>query len=668
MVRKIKNNCNRRNVAALKNAISILLFFFCTVAYPQAYSSVRLQKKIDSLEQAVLNSKEDTTRIVLYNKLAKAYQNTNRLKSFDIAKQALSLSQKLNDKNKTGQSLNYLGDLYWYSGDYASASDFYFKALKIYEDMNDLEGIAECYRNIGWIYQGQNLFDKTIEYYKKSLDINLKLHKMDAITANYDDLSIVYKMAGNYSEALIYCNKTIELSKKSGVIRNMATGYGNLAALYTAMGNYSLAIENYLTANSYKDSIQDSYNTAEGYNGMATCYYKLENYKKSIEYAAKALYIAKKYDYKTTETASYKLLASAYSAKKDFSNAYNYLSLFTALQDSTYNEKNSRQINEMSAKYESEKKELTINSLEKDKAKDEQFKIYMIVFCFVIAVFMLFLFRGFLQNKKPNNSLSLAYKEIEVKNKDINDSINYAKQIQRARLSNPSIILNHIPEAFGLYKPKDVVSGDFYWFAEHENGKLMLVAGDCTGHGIPGAFMSLIGIDELNHAALEKRLDNASEILSSVNKGVKKALRQNEQNSMSRDGMDLALCIFDLKNNTLEYAAANRPFYYIRDNQLNEITPTKAAIGGLTPNDQEFKNHIIEMKKGDMIYVFTDGFADQFGGPEGKKFMTKRFKELLLSIHLKPIPEQETLLEKALNDWKKGISQVDDILVLGVRI
>ena len=351
------------------------------------------------------------------------------------------------------------------------------------------------------------------------------------------------------------------------------------------------------------------------------------------------------------------------------------MQLFSDLKDSTYNEQNSRQINEMSAKYEFDKKELMIDSLEKDKklsdeksAQDKKFKIFMILFCLIVAGFSIVLFRGNIQKKKANNSLSLAYKEIEVQNKDITDSINYAKQIQRARLSNPSIILNHLPEAFGLYKPKDVVSGDFYWFAEHENGKLLLAAADCTGHGIPGAFMSLIGIDELNHAALEKRIDDASAILSSVNKGVKKALRQNEKDSMSRDGMDVALCIFDLKNKKLEYAAANRPLYYIRDNQLHEIAPTKAAIGGTTDNDQVFKNHTLDLKKNDMIYVFTDGFADQFGGPDGKKFMTKRFKDLLLSIHNRPAAEQEAFLENTLTEWRNNISQVDDILVMGIRI
>ena len=625
--------------------------------------------------QTLIPTVHDSVKARIYITMSQEYQTVDRLKAFDYAKTALLLANKGSDQQKIGICLNYLGDLYWFSGDYAKASDNYYKALKIYEALKDKAGMAISYRNIGWIYQGQQLYKQTLEYYFKSLAINLELKLTRKVIANYDDLGIVYKYMGNYAEALKYCNKTIQLGKEFKSTKGLATGHGNLASIYVAMGQYDLAIENYQLSNKYHQSIDDHYNYAEGYVGLAECYFMIQNYYKAIEYAEKAATIARKYDYKSTATASYRLLAEAYSLRKDHVNAFKYMQLFSDLKDSTYNEQNSRQINEMSAKYEFDKKELMIDSLEKDKklsdeksAQDKKFKIFMILFCLIVAGFSIVLFRGNIQKKKANNSLSLAYKEIEVQNKDITDSINYAKQIQRARLSNPSIILNHLPEAFGLYKPKDVVSGDFYWFAEHENGKLLLAAADCTGHGIPGAFMSLIGIDELNHAALEKRIDDASAILSSVNKGVKKALRQNEKDSMSRDGMDVALCIFDLKNKKLEYAAANRPLYYIRDNQLHEIAPTKAAIGGTTDNDQVFKNHTLDLKKNDMIYVFTDGFADQFGGPDGKKFMTKRFKDLLLSIHNRPAAEQEAFLENTLTERRKNISQVDDILVMGIRI
>ncbi len=660
-----------------------IIIIICTIilsghsfAIAQTKDSILFQKKTDSTQSLINTAQTNEEKISLLLSLARHYETQDRLKAFDNANIAYALSQKKNvEKHKLGECLNYLGDLNWFSGDYATSSSYYYKALKVYEELKDKEGMAECYRNIGWIYQGQKRYKQTIEYYNKSLEINLQLGLKPKIIANYDDLAIVNKIMGNYTEAMKYSKQTIKLSEDNKSTKGLATGYGNMAGIYVAMGEYDFAIENFQTSNKYLENIKDYFNCAEGYLGLAECYFKLENYYKTIEYAEKSIDIASKFDYKSTITGVYELLAETYSRKKDYTNAFKYMQMYTNLKDSTYNEKNSRQINEMSAKYESEKKELVINSLEKEKslseeksAQDKKFKIFMVLFSLIVVGFSVVLFRGNLQKKRANNSLSLAYKEIEVQNKDINDSINYAKQIQRARLPNPSIILKYLPEAFGLYKPKDVVSGDFYWFAEHENGKLLLAAADCTGHGIPGAFMSLIGIDELNHAALEKRLSHTSTILSSVNKGVKKSLRQNEQNSMSRDGMDIALCIFDFKNKTLEYSGANRPLYYIRDNQLHEITPTKAAIGGTTDNDQEFKSHTIDLKKNDMVYVFTDGFADQFGGDGGKKFMTKRFKDLLLSIYTKPAIEQEAALEKALNEWKKNINQVDDILVMGIRI
>ncbi|CAN5338962.1 hypothetical protein BH10BAC1_BH10BAC1_21660 [soil metagenome] len=665
----------------IKGTKYLQLFFyivFTTLSIPfiaQTNDYISNQKQIDSLQTLIDNSTNDSIKVELLISISNEYQGKDRLKSFDNVKAALTLAQKINNKNEIGRCLNYLGDMNWFSGDYTTASDYYFKALKIYEDIKDESGISQCYRNIGWIYQGQRNFPLTIEYYNKALEINQKLGLKRDLISNYDDLGIVNKLMGNYPKALEYCNKALALSKELNTTKGIASGYGNLGGIYFEMKKYDLAIDAFLKANTLHLTVEDHYNTVEDYLGLAECYMYFNQPEKAVHYAKMAMTLAKEKGFRISLGNAYLSLSKAYANQKDYTNAYSSLFLFSNLKDSTYNEKNSRQINEMSAKYESEKKELMINSLEKDKtisaeksAQDKKFKIYLIIFLLLVAIFTLFLFRGFLQKKKANNSLSLAYKESEVKNKDITDSINYAKLIQRARLPNPSIILNHLPEAFGLYKPKDVVSGDFYWFAEHENGKILLAAADCTGHGIPGAFMSMIGIDELNHAALEKRFDDVSTILSSVNIGVKKALRQNEQNSMSRDGMDLALCIFDLKNNKLEYAGANRPLYYIRENQLFELSPTKAAIGGLTPNNQAFKNHIIPIQKGDMIYVFTDGYADQFGVPSGKKFMTKQFKELLLSIHQKPIAEQEAALEKALNDWRKDISQVDDILVMGVRI
>lgn len=256
---------------------------------------------------------------------------------------------------------------------------------------------------------------------------------------------------------------------------------------------------------------------------------------------------------------------------------------------------------------------------------------------------------------------------IEQKNKEITDSINYSKQIQRAILPFKSEMTRLLPDSFCYYLPKDVVSGDFYWISQRD-GKVLVAAADCTGHGVPGAFMSMLGSSKLDHAVLERGLTKPSEILKMLNVGVKSTLKQNEHGSLSRDGMDIALCAIDMQQLTLQFSGANRPLYHIRNGMLCEVPPTKSAIGGLTPETQKFMHEEISLRKGDVIYLFTDGYADQFGGKDGKKFMTKQFKDMLLDISQKPMSEQEMILEQTLEKWKEDREQVDDILVIGIRV
>ncbi len=256
---------------------------------------------------------------------------------------------------------------------------------------------------------------------------------------------------------------------------------------------------------------------------------------------------------------------------------------------------------------------------------------------------------------------------IEQKNKEITDSINYAQQIQQAILPLTHDIYQLLPDSFGLYRPKDVVSGDFYWVGK-QGGKVMVAATDCTGHGVPGAFMSMLASNKLDDAIFEKKMTRPSDILCTLNTGIKTTLKQNQEGSLSRDGLDIALISINLETMKMEFAGANRPLLRMRNGEMTEIPPTKSAIGGLTPDNQEFANEEIEIAKGDCLYIFTDGYADQFGGEEGKKFMSKRFKELLFSIHQLPMKEQETILEKTFHQWRGSREQIDDILVIGIRI
>lgn len=257
--------------------------------------------------------------------------------------------------------------------------------------------------------------------------------------------------------------------------------------------------------------------------------------------------------------------------------------------------------------------------------------------------------------------------KLEAAHTSIKDSINYAKKIQNAMLPDTALFSNTFPDSFGLFKPKDTLSGDFYWLKKDEKTFFIAVA-DCTGHGIPGALMSMVGIEKLNQAVIKSQ--DPSRILKQLNESIEVALCQSSLHEHSRDGMDIALCSFDKENGTLTFAAANRPLWIIRDgqNEVEEIKGTKRAIGGLAMGlDPNFDSHEIKLQHGDTFYIFSDGFADQFGGDYNKKLTSKKFKQVLLDIQHLTMPEQEKYLTKFLDDWKAGCEQVDDILVIGVR-
>lgn len=257
--------------------------------------------------------------------------------------------------------------------------------------------------------------------------------------------------------------------------------------------------------------------------------------------------------------------------------------------------------------------------------------------------------------------------ELAQKNKDITSSIEYAKRIQEAILPQKELIFKHFPHAFILYKPKDIVSGDFYWFAI-KNNKKIIAAVDCTGHGVPGAFMSMIGHNLLNQIVIENEITDASDILNQLNLGVQRALKQ-DQHSETRDGMDVCLCVFDDANHTIEFAGAYRPLYIVDKNRnLTIIEGNKFPIGGnQISGERKYTGHTIRINEGDTYYMFSDGYADQFGGNNGKKFMLKRFQKLLTEIYPLNLKDQGEFLDKTIEDWKNGAEQVDDILVIGIR-
>ncbi len=270
--------------------------------------------------------------------------------------------------------------------------------------------------------------------------------------------------------------------------------------------------------------------------------------------------------------------------------------------------------------------------------------------------------------RQTNSDLQKAYGEIEEKNKHIEDSIHYAKRIQNAILPPDHYVSDLLGDGFIFYRPKDIVSGDFYWLNKKKD-LVMIAAVDCTGHGVPGAFMSIVGNNQLNYAVNVLGTRKPAEILNALNEGVTRTLRQTRGGRGVKDGMDMALCVIDYGEMKLEFAGAYNPMFHIRDHELNVIKGDKHPVGGFLDEElPEFTNKKLSLKKGDMIYIFSDGYADQFGGSKNKKFMTRRFRELLLEICQKPMQDQRDILEESLDNWMNGQVQVDDILVIGVKV
>jgi serine phosphatase RsbU (regulator of sigma subunit) len=272
-----------------------------------------------------------------------------------------------------------------------------------------------------------------------------------------------------------------------------------------------------------------------------------------------------------------------------------------------------------------------------------------------------------LQNKEIESQKEMLYQ----KNEEVNDSLYYAKKIQSAIMPPEQYFQEILNDVFILFKPRDIVSGDFYWIKQ-VNQYVILAAADCTGHGVPGAFMSMLGMSYLNEIVHRREITNANEVLNELRKQIRNSLRQRGQPEESKDGIDMALCVIDEKEKVLQYCGANRPLYLIRDengtSELKEFKSDPMPLGYYQGKFKAFTNKDIQLEFGDIIYLFSDGFIDQKGGKEDKKFLSKNFKELLLEIHEEPMQDQHMILDAMFSDWKGNNSQVDDVLVIGVRV
>ncbi len=640
-----------------------------------------------------------------YFNIANIYVNNGE---YAKALKNYNYSKKIFNKNKNYDNLskcyNGIGVVYYMKGNYDKAIEYFHKTLEIKQKLNDLYGMSFCYNNIGMLHYEQQNYNKAINYYNQALNIFKKQKNKIGIANSYSNIGIIYNDKNNYKKALTYYLLALKIFEDIEDNSNISTIYANIGITYLNNKKYDKAL-NYLNkALKIKNNINDKDGISNIYINLSKIYNELGDsiknksyYKKAINLANKGLKIAKEIGTKPNEKIAYESLENSYFKLKDLNNAYKYLKLFTQIKDSLFNEKKMKELESLEAKYQNkqiqEKIEKNKILIAKKDAEKKQLQIeeskqrmqkYFFIASFILVVFLaLYIFKNYKQKQKANALLKEQKNKIEKIHNSLSESIGYAKNIQKNILPDFNLIKKYFSDNFLIFRPKDVVSGDFYWWTKINNNIIITIA-DCTGHGVPGAFMSMLGISFLREIINKEKIISTDEILNKLRNEIIIALKQTDISEGQKDGMDMAIININIDTLELEYSGANNPLYLITKkdipnfenikdliengkNLLYEIKPNKMPIG-IYKRKGNFISHKIQLTKGDSIYLFSDGYADQFGGPMNKKFKYKPFKRLLLENADKPMNEQKQILETTFKNWKNNIEQVDDITIIGIKI
>ncbi|HET6227576.1 MAG TPA: tetratricopeptide repeat protein [Bacteroidia bacterium] len=587
-----------------------------------------------------------------------------------------NLKKLLGDTRGVSTGYNNLGNVYQYQANYAEALKYHLMSLKIKEELKDNVGISMSYNNIGLVFNSQGKSDEALEYYKKAAAIQERMNDVGGLGNVYDNIGNIYNDKKNYTEGLKYQLKSLKVRSEVDDKQGMASSYNNIGNCYTLMGKYDKALPYAIKALATATQIGEKKGIANSYNGLGRIYEMQKDFKNALYNYEQALKTSRELNYKEGVLFATENLAAAYAGSKQFDLALKYRHSAHDLRDSLLNKDNFKQVTELNTKYETDKKEKEILLLTKDQILTEKtLKEQRILRWGLIGgISLLFIaifttYRRYRFKQQANIILEKQKQEIEQQNTLIIDSIDYAKNIQEIILPNQRKVQNLFPQSFILYKPKAVVSGDFYWMYKAGN-KLICAITDCTGHGVPGAFMSLLGSNMLENVVQKNNVVQPSKILDALNKEVVTRLGNQSNDGDIKHGMDIAVISIDTTLNQLQYSGAHNPIYIARGSELIEIKADKMTIGfDSKQNSILYTNKTTDLKKGDMIYMFTDGFPDQIGGPRRKKFFYAPFRRLLSSISLLDPQVQLKKLNDAHAEWLDGrFEQTDDILIMGIRV
>ena len=757
------------------------------IAY--AYDNINLDSELYYYNMAIKMAESKVSKHLKYKKLL-----VNSLKyagivssdmgdyekAIDYYSRSLNIAEQINDTSNIAKCYTNIGNVYYYLGRYDKSIENHQKSLKLMEQVGHKSGIANCYSNIGVIHMYQKNYKNAIEYFELSLKLYEELKHLQGMCTCYNNLGFVYHDQMINKKALEYYEKSLEIALSLNNVRIMMSTYNNIGIIYKESGDFEKAIDYYNKSLGIAEMLEDKTRTAQLLGNISSLHYTLadsivkdEKLKKihftqALDIGIKAYNNAKEINAVPLLNNISLTMMNLYNSLGNKSKALEFAVIALDVKDSLFGLEKTEAIAEMETKYQTEKKQLQIENLNKEKElqqetiarkeaenKRQKVLIYSFVLGFIIIlIFSIIVYRLFIQKKKANviiarknQSLQIAFSEINMQKEEIEaqrdeitaqrdniqeqknivdyqkheieDSINYAKRIQLAVIPNLSNIfsgefgesntMKYCIDHFVLFRPKDIVSGDFYW-ANRINETIVVAVADCTGHGVPGAFMSMLGISFLNEIVRKKEVTQASIVLDMLRSSIIEALSQTGEAGTQKDGMDISLLAINLQSQNsklkaqrkesselyqVQWAGANNPLWIVKktkpkatnlkpqeNSSLNLDTSTSLSAGletcflelkadkmpiAIHPDMKPFTNHEIIFYEGDTVFLFSDGYVDQFGGPKGKKFLSKQFKELLLSNIDSSMTEQQNVLNSTIRNWIGDGEQIDDITVFGLR-
>jgi serine phosphatase RsbU (regulator of sigma subunit)/tetratricopeptide (TPR) repeat protein len=647
-----------------------------------------------------------------------------------------STDPKIVLKGKRGVAANYnnISNVYASRANYPEAIESLLKAAKIYEELNDTQSLAACFINIGGIQIHLKNIDIAEKYLSKALDYlseleiknpkdyNIKTSLIDV----YVNLGVVNFEKKNLPKSKELYSTALALTESLNYKPKMASCLNNLGNIEFEMGRITEALKYYKKSLNVRNELGDVRGIALTKTNLSKIFLhlsqepkislddKFRNIDLALSYGLEALSSSRELKSFILENEAAQRLMEAYATKGDFKKALDYSLIYIATKDSMFREEKTKALTEMETRYQTEKKQqeiekqqLVISKQDVEMRRQRLQRNFFIVGSLLLGLLVLVVLRSYRQKQLSNRiiteknalleqaneeiaaqrDLVVEQKEhIEVIHEELTSSIRYARRIQGAVLPSAEQMNKLLSDHFVLFKPKDIVSGDFYWVTKVSSLTIFCVA-DCTGHGVPGAFMSMLGVSFLNDIVHKGHVTSAAEILNQLRESIIDALKQQGDGSEQKDGMDMGLCVIDTKTLQMQFAGGYNPCWIIpnlehvgsriiepqSDNDASpeipiiQLKPDKMPIA-IHKHMESYTNHLLQLYTGDRVYLLSDGFQDQFGGSQGKKFMVKNLRDLLAANANRPMVEQQNLLEASLDEWMGGHEQVDDITILGVKV